>query len=221
MEEGTPQDDSAGRDESAQSDGVSRRRLVASGAAAWATASLAGCRYITDPGTGDSDDTPTPTISTETTTTDEPVEPTETPDDDDDDDETPGGDTPDGTPTETPTPTATPTPTPGPTTTGCASLSEFAGGMEVGLHVFVYDSETGDALGEESIDSVVLDFPNADYGPLELDWRGKHERYSRDAWGSKVVTDADAESGTYQYEVTVDGEDPEFEATVSDRITIL
>lgn len=198
-------------DQSTGSDPVTRRRLVASGAAAWATVSLAGCRYITDPGVDTPEETPTPTVTTETTTTDSPTPdpdatPTPTPD-------------PDATPTETPTPT--PTPTPPATTTACESIGEFVPGMEVGLHVGVYDSETGEPLGDDDLRAVAVEFPEADYGRRELNWRGDHERYDEQTWGTKIVTDPDAQPGTYRYEVTVVGEEGEVQATVTNRFTLI
>ncbi|WP_415383398.1 hypothetical protein [Halosimplex sp. TS25] len=225
MAEDTPGVD-AGRDSEPNSESdpaddgrsVTRRRLLASGAAAWATTSVSGCQYITDPGTGDSEDTTTPTVTTETTTTDEPVaQPTPTPSDGTDDtaDSTPGEGT--DTPTDTPTPTETPPPT----TTACSLAGQFAAGMEVGLHVSIYDPETGEALGDESLDRVTVEFPDADYGPLELNWAGDHEAYAGDTWGSKIATDTDTESGTYRYEVSVESDDVDVETTVSDRFTVV
>ncbi|QLH77263.1 hypothetical protein HZS55_08145 [Halosimplex rubrum] len=205
------------RSDSADDGRVTRRRLMAAGAATWATASVSGCQYITDPGTGDDDtDTDTPTVTTETTTTDEPVGP-DTPTDPGD-----GTDDPAATPDEeTETPTPTPTPTPPPTTTSCASLGRFAAGMEVGLHVALYDPETGDPLGDDAVDAVRVEFPDAEYGPLELNWRGDHEAYSAETWGSKIATDADTERGTYRYEVTVEADDETVETKVADRFTVV
>jgi len=201
---------------------ITRRRLVASGAATWASVSLAGCNYITDPGPpdeggdgGDGGDDPTPTVTTTTTTTDSPpATPT--------DDGTPGGtdDGGDDTPTETPSPTPTATPTATPTES-CDSIGRFFPGMEVGLHVSIYDPETGEALGGDAIDSVTVEFPGADFGPLELNWEGPHEAFSRDSWGSKVVTDDDAEPGTYEYHVSVNGGEADVEGTISDQFTIV
>ncbi|WP_436925048.1 hypothetical protein [Halosimplex amylolyticum] len=225
-------DDDAGRNgepnsgsDPANGDGsVTRRRLLASGAATWATASISGCQYITDPGTGDSDDTATPTVTTETTTTDDPVDQqTPTPSEDAGDTSAPtpseGDGTPSGTPTGTPTPTETPTPPP--TTTACSLAGQFAAGMEVGLHVSVYDPETGEALGADALDRVTVEFPGADYGPLELNWAGDHEAYAADTWGSKIATDTDTERGTYRYEVSVEGDDADVETTVSDRFIVV
>lgn len=197
---------------------LTRRRLVAAGAATWATVSVAGCQYITDPGTDTPTETDTPTVTTETTTTDEPVAPTTS-----GDNETgSAGETPaDGeTPTPTETDSPTPTPTEQPTTTACASIGRFAPGMEVGLHVSIFDPATGEPLDDDAVDSVIVEFPDADYGPLELNWEGDHEAYDDETWGSKIRTDGDTDPGTYEYEVTVEADEDD-ETTVTDRFTIV
>lgn len=195
------EDDSPGGNSS-----ITRRRLVATGAATWASVSLAGCDRVDDPGvdtpetetttvpTGDGQDTPTDdgtgntTVSTQTTTTDAPETQTEAP----------------------------------PTTTSCASIGRFASGMEVGLHVDVYDSATGEYLGDERVDAVTVEFPDADYGPVELSWTGPHERYSADGWGGKIDTSEDAQPGTYRYEITIEGADVADDSeTVTDQFTIV
>lgn len=196
---------------------VSRRRLISSGAAAWATVSLAGCNYITDPGTpsgsggsggsgggsggsggsggdggdgGDTGGSGTGGTGGNTTVTNE----TSTTDD---------TSTADGTSTGTP----------------CESSRQFFPGMEIGLNVNVFDSDTGEFLGADEVDSVTVEFPNADYGPLEMNWRGDHEEFSEEGWGAKIETDEDIEPGTYRYEIEVDaGENSD---VVTDQFTIL
>ncbi|QKY15490.1 hypothetical protein [Halorubrum sp. CBA1229] len=170
---------------------VSRRRLVAAGAATWASVSLAGCTYITDPGVEPDDGEPT--VTNETTTT---------------------GNTTNGTS--------------GNESGGdgegedCASIGRFSAGMEVGLHVGIFDPETGDPLGADAIDSVVVEFPDADYGPLELNWEGAHEAWDRATWGSKIVTDEDTDPGDYEYEVHIEGgEEIDLETTVTNQFTIV
>jgi hypothetical protein len=194
---------------------LTRRRLVASGAATWATVSIAGCNYITDPGVDE------PTVTTETTTTDDPSASTDTSEDT-------GGstDAPDGT--ETPASPDTPTETTDEeeeetttTTSSCASIGRFARGMEVGLHVGIYDPETGDPLGADAIESVTIEFPDADYGPVELNWEGPHEAYDRDTWGSKIETDGETEPGTYEYEVDVESDRDDVATTISDQFTVV
>jgi hypothetical protein len=190
---------------------MTRRRLVATGAATWATVSLAGCNYITDPYSPDEDDdeTTTTTVTTQTSTTDSPGGTTD--------------DTPPGTgsaPTPTPEETTTKPPT---TTTACASIGRFAPGMEVGIHVGVYNSVTGSFLSDDEIDGVTVEFPDADFGPLDLSWKGSHENFSENGWGGKVVTTPETESGTYRYHVQIEaGEDSDVAGeTISDQFTII
>lgn len=190
---------------------MTRRRLVAAGAATWATVSLAGCHYITDPYSPEDDEEPTTTVTTQTSTTDSPGTP---------------GDTTDGTPKPGESPTATPTETttkPPTTTTACASIGRFARGMDVGIQVGVYNSETGSFLGDEAIDGVTVEFPDADFGPLELSWNGPHEKFSVNGWGGKITTTPETESGTYRYHVRIHaGEDSEVAGeTVTDQFTII
>jgi hypothetical protein len=202
---------------------VTRRRLVA-GAAGWATVGLAGCSRILDPsmredddgngsgngdGTGNGNGADTPTA-------------------DGNGDGTGNGDSGgngngSGTPTGNTTVTnETTTTSPGETTTsggGCASIRRFSAGMEVGLHVGVFDSDSGSALGDNSVEGVTVEFPDADFEPIELNWEGDHEVYDESTWGGKLETNEDVDPGTYRYEISVDGED--VEQTIVDEITIV
>ena len=177
--------------------GVSRRRLLASGAATWATVSVAGCNYITDPGPpednddgGDDNDVPTgnATVTNETTTTGGS----------DGSDETTSGD-------------------------DCQSKQEFNAGEEVALNVGVYESDSGDFLGADALNSVTVEFPDEpDLEPVELSWSGPHEQYIPDGWGGKLETISDMEPGTYQYEISIDGDEVfDDEERIADRITIV
>ena len=176
--------------DTAEGDGsgkLSRRRLIATGAAAWASVSAAGCTYITDPGPESSDDGPT--VTNETTTTGNGTADNGT-------DDSGGGE--------------------------CSSIGRFRQGMEVGLHVGVFDPETGDPLGSDAIDTVKVEFPEAEYGPLELNWEGPHEAFDRATWGSKIVTDEETEPGEYEYEVHIEGnEETDIETTVTNQFTIV
>lgn len=211
--------------DSDQEDGISRRSLVAAGATGWATVGLAGCNRLADPGppnqgngdgggngsggngdsggngngngdggNGDGPETTVPTgnttVTNETTTT----SPT------------------DGGETDQPTTTSG--------GGGCASIGRFSSGMEVGLHVEVFDDYSGDVLGDEAVEGVTVEFPDADFGPLELNWEGDHEAYSETTWGGKVVTSEDTEPGTYRYEITVENGDGESQ-TVVDEFTVV
>jgi hypothetical protein len=197
-------DNSFDNDDESESS-VSRRRLVTAGAAGWATVSLAGCSRVLDPSMREDDETDT-----------------ETDGDDGDDGQqtTRAGDT---TVTNETTTTGDPggeTTTPGGGTTECASLRRFAPGMEIGLHVELFDDDSGSFLGDDAIEGVTIEFPDADYGPVNLNWEGDHEAYSETTWGGKVVTSEDADPGTYRYEIRVDRGDDELD-TIVDEFTIV
>jgi hypothetical protein len=95
--------------------------------------------------------------------------------------------------------------------------------MEVGIHVGVYNSVTGSFLSDDEIDGVTVEFPDADFGPLDLSWKGSHENFSENGWGGKVVTTPETESGTYRYHVKIEaGEDSDVAGeTISDQFTII
>jgi hypothetical protein len=177
---------------------LSRRDLLASGATAWATVSVAGCNYITDPGPpegggdggGGDDEAPTgnATVTNETTTTGDGDGSSET---------TSGGD--------------------------CQSQQEFQSGEEVALNVGIYKSDTGDYLGADSINSVTVEFPDQPaVEPVELSWSGPHEQYIPDGWGGKLEAISQMEPGTYQYEIAIDGDDVfDEKERIADRVTII
>lgn len=190
-----------GGDSTDDQSGLSRRDLLASGAATWATVGVAGCNYITDPGPPDRDDgsdgtndgddaapTGNATVTNETTTTGDPGGSDET---------TSGG--------------------------GCQSQQEFKSGEEVALNVGVYKSDTGEYLGSDSISAVTVEFPDEpDIEPVELSWSGPHEEYIPDGWGGKLEAISEMEPGTYQYEIAIDGSEVfDEEERIADRVTIV
>lgn len=198
MSQETPPEQPSDDMEDAAESPVTRRRVVAAGAATWASVSLAGCTYITDPG---------PTVTNETTTTGNSSSGNSSDSDgntsDSDGNESDGSED-------------------GESGDDCASIGRFSPGMEVGLHVGIFDPETGDPLGADAVDTVTVDFPDADYGPLELNWKGAHEAFDPATWGSKIVTDPDIEPGEYEYEVHIEGSEGfDFETTVTNQFTIV
>jgi hypothetical protein len=226
--------DTDGSEESA----LSRRRLVAAGATGWATVSLAGCSRVLDPSMKDSGDDGDGGNGSGGNGGDG----NGGGGNGDGDGGTGDGGTPDGDGgngnggQETP-PTGNTTVTNETTTTGdpggeaptttegggggeCASIRRFSAGMEVGLHVEIFDDDTGDFLGDGAVEGVSIEFPDADYGPVDLNWEGDHEAYSETTWGGKIVTSEDADAGEYRYEITVDRGDGDTE-TLVDEFTIV
>ncbi|MFB6094103.1 MAG: hypothetical protein ABEJ77_04090 [Halanaeroarchaeum sp.] len=178
--------------------GVSRRRLMAAGAAGWATVSLAGCSDTGGDGDGgttttteDGDDV---TVTSQTTTTES---------------------------ADTPTTTASSDGGGGGGTTSCSGQNVFAMGMDVGFLVDVYDDLTGSRLFEDAIDAVTISFPNSELESVELTPDGPHEKHVDDKWGGKLSVPADAEPGTHTYEIAVSRRDGAEETVVTDELTLV
>ena len=192
------QTDETAESTTADDGGVSRRKLMAAGAAGWATVGLAGCSDNGD--TDDGGDETTDgngdvTVTSQTTTTDGDT-PTTT--------EGGGGGTDGGTTTE------------------CTQSSVFAPGMDIGFLVDIYDDLSGDKLDEDALAAVTLTFPHADLEPVELTPSGPHEEHVRDKWGGKVSMPADAEPGTYKYEIEVARDpDDDPEPVVTDEVKLI
>lgn len=187
-------------------DGVSRRRLMAAGAAGWATVSLAGCARSSGGGGDDggddgadetSEETTDYTVTSTTTTTTTPPAGTTTTE------ESGGG----GGAT---------------TTTECTQSSVFAPGMDIGFLVSVYDQLSGALLGDEDLATVTIAFPEADLEPIALSPSGPHEEHVKDKWGGKLSAPVDAAPGTYKYEIRV-ADDPDADPTpiVVDELTLV
>lgn len=193
--------------------GVSRRKLMAAGAAGWATVGLAGCSDNGDTENGgdettEADDNGDVTVTTQTTatatTTTTTTTTTSTGDDTPTTTEEDGGGTENGATTE------------------CTQSSVFAPGMDIGFLVDIYDEVSGDKLDEETLATVTLSFPHADLEAVELTPSGPHEDHVRDKWGGKVSMPADAEPGTYKYEIEVARDpDDDPEPVVTDEVRLI
>lgn len=202
-------DDSQATGDTSEDDtGLSRRNLVAAGAATWATLGAAGCTDIEDRG-GDYTLTDTVTVTSDTTTTDSPPGTDTSTGDGSTDDGTPGGDT----PTDTATPTVV-------TTTACSQSTTFLPGMDVAFLIGVYRTQSGEILGPEAVDSVTVRFPDKDVEPLDLGWEGRHSEIVADRWGGKIADTADLPEGGYRYEVHVSLTDGE-EKTITDQFALV
>lgn len=206
-------------------DSISRRRLVVTGAATWATISLAGCTESGD-GEGDGGDgggetTTTVTATATTTTTDTVTQSTTTADG------TTAATTTTTTTTETPTPTAAPTTTTttaesggGATTTTCSEGRRFMGGSPIGFLVGLFRTESGNVLGPDDADAVTIRFQDVDIPALELTWDGRHTVFDEDTWGGKLEDTVSLGPGTYHYDVVV-AADGEERTVMSDQFVLV
>jgi len=183
------------QDSNQQSDsGTSRRRLLAGGAASWATVGLAGC-----PG----GDTATDTPAQENTPTATPADTAE--------------------PTDTATPVPQPenyvvtaetaagsegVPGNAGFVSACSASRRFVPGMQIIFYVGIYDPDTGEQLTDEDLDGVVV---NVDGGPeVELGWAGDDEENPAEEWGGSTVLASDMSTGSYTYTVEISGGDGDF-----------
>jgi hypothetical protein len=185
----TEEESLAGSDDG--DDGATRRRVLAGGAASWATVALAGC-----PSDGGETDT---------------AEPAQDPD----------TETPTDTPTATPEPEPENYVVTAETGTGevpegaafasaCSATRRFVPGMLAVFYVGIYDPETGDQLTDEDLDSVVV---NVDGGEtVELAWAGDDEENPADEWSGSWQLPDDISTGTYAYTVEVTDGDANFRA---------
>ncbi|WP_436925049.1 hypothetical protein [Halosimplex amylolyticum] len=188
-----------GADPTDDGDGATRRRVLAGGAASWATVALAGCPG----GDGETDtaqpaDTDTPTDTPTATPEPEPENYVVTA-------ETGTGEVPEGAAFAS----------------ACSATRRFVPGMMVVFYVGIYDPETGDQLTDEDLDSVVV---NVDGGPeVELGWAGDDEENPADEWGGSWTVPEDMEPGTVPYTVEVTDGDANFHTVgiLEDAIEII
>jgi len=170
--------------------GTTRRRLLVSGAATWATVSLAGCPS----GNGGTDTTTTTATGGDGTTTTTTATPEPQPENYVVTAETGTGS--EGVPESAGFVSA------------CSPTRRFVPGMQAIFYVGIWDPETGDQLTDEDLSSVVV---NIDGGPqVELGWAGDDEENPAEEWGGSWVIPDDMEPGTVSYTVEVTDGDANF-----------
>jgi len=172
-------------------EGTSRRRLLAGGAASWATVALAGCGNNNDTPTEAQENTPTatPTDTAEPTAT---ATPAPQPENYVVTVETGTGEVPEGAAFAS----------------ACSATRRFVPGMMVVFYVGIYDPETGEQLTDEDLESVVV---NVDGGPeVELGWAGDDEENPAQEWGGSYTLPDDISTGSYSYTVEVTDGDANF-----------
>lgn len=172
---------------------TSRRKVLAAGAT-WATVGLAGCS-----GGGSDDDTTDEESPEDTETTDDGPEPT--PD-----------------PSPQPENYIVSTNTywnghPAPEGTGgyvgsCSPERQFRRDMDVTFVIGVYDSNTGDTVSSDAVDSVTVSFPNHSFDDVSLSFTNPDDGTPR--WNGTFDIPDNAETGSVEYEVQVSNGDANF-----------
>ena len=159
---------------------TTRRRLLASGAAAWATV-LAGCA-----GGGDGGDTPT---DTETESDPDPnPDSTESPQ-------------PESYVVTAETGTGSEgVPGSAQFVSACSATRRFVPGMQAIFYVGVYDPDTGEQLTDEDLDAVNV---NVGGETVELAWAGDDEENPAQEWAGSWMVPEGTETGSLSYTVEV------------------
>ena len=167
---------------SQSSGGTTRRRLLVTGAATWASVGLAGCS---------SDDSGTPTSNQ---TADGPG-PNET--------------EPSNYVVTAETGTGSEgVPANASFASACAATRRFVPGMQVIFYVGIYDPDTGDQLTDDDLESVSV---NVEGGPtVDLGWAGDDEENPAQEWAGSYVLPEDTETGTMPYTVEVTNGDANY-----------
>ena len=89
----------------------------------------------------------------------------------------------------------------------CSPSRTFAPEMHPVFKIGVYDPETGDSLGTDTLDGVTINIDG--YDSVELAWGGDDDDPSYEWSGSWAIPE-DAESGSVSYTVEVSGSDANF-----------
>ena len=166
---------------------TTRRRLLASGAAAWATV-LAGCA-----GGGDGGDTPT---DTETESDPDPnPDSTESPQ-------------PESYVVTAETGTGSEgVPGSAQFVSACSATRRFVPGMQAIFYVGVYDPDTGEQLTDEDLDAVNV---NVGGETVELAWAGDDEENPAQEWAGSWMGPEGTETGSLSYTVEVTNGDANY-----------
>jgi hypothetical protein len=177
------------KDDEETDGGPSRRKLMAAGAATWATATVAGCQ--------DQESSPTATPADEDT-------PTATPEPQ--------------TPTYVVTDEMATAGAFGVSfASSCSPTRLFAPGMGAVWEINVYDPETGENLADDAIDSVTVNVDGA--GSLDAEWIGDAEEHPAPIWEAYWEIPADTEPGEWTYTIEVAASDSEAEVRTVGRAT--
>jgi hypothetical protein len=188
--------------------GTTRRRLLASGAATWATVALAGC-------TGGDDDGDTPTESPTDEPTESPTdEPTETP-----------SPQPENYVVTTETWAGSGVPASVSFMSNCARADTFVPGMQAVFFVGIFDPDTGDRLTSDDLGGVSVNVGDG-MNTIELEWTDEYEYTTRNEgnnWVGSWTVPEDMEPQGLPYTIEVTDGDANFQSVgvLSDQITVV
>jgi hypothetical protein len=84
---------------------------------------------------------------------------------------------------------------------GCVPERQFSQEMDVTFSIGVYDGESGELIGGDTLDSVTVESTDGSFDPVELSWQAGGEE-STAQWTGTLETES-LEAGSYGYEVVV------------------
>jgi len=91
---------------------------------------------------------------------------------------------------------------------GCGPERQFATDMNVSFAIGVYDSETGEIVGSDTLDSVTVESTDGSFDAVELEWQEGGEDSTAQWFGT--LDTSSLSPGTYGYEVVVTNGDANF-----------
>ncbi|KAB1196977.1 MULTISPECIES: hypothetical protein [Haloferax] len=91
----------------------------------------------------------------------------------------------------------------------CAPTRTFMPGMHAVFKVGVYDPETGESVGNDTIDGVTVKMDNG--VTVDLTWAGDDEEHPHPYWNGSWTIPEDADPGTIKYSVELTGENIEYQ----------
>ena len=84
----------------------------------------------------------------------------------------------------------------------CSPERQFTNDMEITFAIGIYDSTTGELVGNDTLDSVTVESADGSFDPVELTWQSGEEEDSTAQWNGSFQPNSLA-TGTYDYEVIV------------------
>ncbi|MFC7113749.1 hypothetical protein ACFQH2_00410 [Natronoarchaeum sp. GCM10025703] len=92
----------------------------------------------------------------------------------------------------------------------CSPEQQFRHDMDVTFVIGVYDSDTGDIVGDDAVDSATVSFPDRQYDDVELEFVPAEEEGDKPQWNGTFDIPDDAETGSVAYEVQVSNDEANF-----------
>ena len=91
----------------------------------------------------------------------------------------------------------------------CAASTRFVPGMQIVFYIGIFDPATGDQLTDDDLDGVSVNVDGME--SVELGWAGDDEENPADEWGGSFVLPEDTEPGSYAYTVEVTDGDANYQ----------